>query len=52
MMLQMALFHSCLWPSDVPLYTSIRFVDGHLRCFHVLAIVNSAVRNKGLHIYF
>ena len=24
--------------------------DGHLGCFHVLAIINSAARNIGLHV--
>ena len=48
MLLQMALFLSFLWLSSIPLYMHHTFfihysVDGHLCCFHVLAIVNSAV---------
>ena len=26
-------------------------VDGHLGCFHVLAIVNSVARNNGIHVF-
>ena len=27
-------------------------INGHLGCFHVLAIVNNATGNNGLHVYF
>ena len=58
MLLQMALFHSFLWLSSFPLcihttsFLSIHLLIGHLGCFHVLAIVNNAVVNIGLHIPF
>ena len=42
MLLQMALFHSFLWLSSIPLYiyttSSLSSVDGHLGCFHVCAM--------------
>ena len=50
---------SFLWLSNIPLciWTTTFFlihssVDGHLGCFHVLAVVNSAVVNNGIHVSF
>ena len=43
------------WYSIVYMYHNFFIhlsVDGHLCCFHVLAIVNSAAVNSGIHVYF
>ena len=56
MSLQMTQFHSFLWLSNIVhcicchtffIHSS---VDRHLGCFHVLAIINSAVMNIGVHV--
>ena len=58
MSLQMTRFHSFLWLINIPLYIDtasffIRYsVDGHLQWFHVLAVVNSAAVNTGVHVSF
>ena len=56
MLLQMALFHSLVWPSNIPLYICVHiflnqsYVDGHLNCFYVLNIVNDAAVNIEVHV--
>ena len=67
MLLQMALFHSFLWLSNIPLYMYVcvcvyiyiyhiffihASVNGHLGCFHVLATINSTEVNIGVHVPF
>ena len=34
------------------IFFTLSSVDGHLDCFHVLAIGNSAAVNTGVHVYF
>ena len=47
-----------LWLSNIPLHIcttaslSIQTIHGHLGCFHVLAVVNSASVNIGVHVFF
>ena len=49
---------SFLWLSNIPLcicttnFLIHSSVDGNLGCFHVLAIVNSASVNNGIHVSF
>ena len=54
----MTVFHSFLWLNNIPLNmcTTTSFihssVDGHLGCFHVTPIVDSAAMNIGMPMSF
>ena len=50
MLLQMVRFSLFLWLSDSPLYICSN--DGHLGCFHILAIVNNAAMSIAVHLFF
>ena len=58
MLLQLALLHSFLWLSNIPVCVCVcvphlySFVDGHLDRVHVLAIVNDATVNIAGHVSF
>ena len=50
--------HSFLWLSNIPFKNMYHnffihsYVSEYLGCFHVLAIVNSAAMNNGIHVSF
>ena len=56
MLHQMALFHSFIWVSSIPLFicttSFLSIYQWNLDCLHVLAIVSDAAMNIGVHVSF
>ena len=57
MLLQMALFHSFFKAKEYSIVHAYHIflicsVDGHISCFHVLAILNSAAVSTVVHVSF
>ena len=52
MLSQMSRFHSFSWLVIFYIFFIHLSINGHLGCFHILAIVNSATVNLRVHISF
>ena len=53
MLLQVALYHSFyIYLYLYHIFFIHSFLNGHLRCFHVLDTVSSAAMKIGLHLFF